>query len=157
LVRCLSTAQPLAQKLHFSVEVWLALVEVRDRGRYVGPKRSELELQFPEARFGPDFSERGWVYAGKEETDQAAQRARHVLERLFGQYPGETVAVFSHGTFNNFILRAALGVKASWPFRFRQDNGCINVLDITSEFVHVCTVNDCTHTRRSAAGLPPWA
>lgn len=147
LVRSLGTAQPLARELGLPITVWRELMEVRSLGLYVGPSSSELLKEFPEAAFDPDINEDGWVCEGDETPYDAAMRAQRMLERLFEEYAGETVAVFAHGGFNHYLLCAALGITEYDMFRFRQGNGCVNIIDFSSEPVTVHVINDDMHQK----------
>ena len=147
LIRSLATAQPLAQELGLPITVWRELMEVRRLGLYVGPSSLELLKTFPEAEFDPDINEDGWVCEGNETPRKAAMRAKRVLERLSPQYAGQTVAVFAHGDFNHYLLCAALGITQYDMFRFRQSNGCVNIIDCTGEPVTVHVINDDMHQR----------
>lgn len=156
LVRCLATAQPLAQLLGLPTVAWMDLVEVRDQGRFIGPHRQALTDAFPEAVFEDQITESGWIYKGTELPREAAQRARRVLLRLEEECHGRTAVVFAHGTFNNYLLAAALGIPFDRNLRFRQSNGAINVIDSVDGCISVSCINDCSHLIPEVRELPPW-
>ncbi len=156
LIRCLATAQPLARALGIPINAWMDLVEVRDQGRFIGPGRKTLESSFPEAILELQVSDSGWVYHGTELPREAAQRARRVVQRLGKECGQQTAAVFAHGTFNNYLLAAALGIPFNRNLRFRQSNGGINVLDFLDGCVSVSCINDCSHLMPDLRELPPW-
>ena len=145
LIRSLATAQPLAQRLTLPISVWQELVEVRNKGLYIGPSRQELAAEFPEAVFGHDIKPEGWIYPGDEKPHEAMKRAHSVLHRLREEYAGETVAVFAHATFNRYILYAVLGITDYEKYYFRQNNGCVNIIDFTDDSIRIDVLNHWAH------------
>ncbi len=156
LIRCLATAERLADKLDLPIQVWADLVEVRTEGRYIGPPRSELMQQFPRVQLPDTCSEDGWIYSGGEEDAESFVRAQRVIQRLREEFADKTCAVFAHGTFNSFLIQVALGLNGETPMRFRQSNCCINVLDLEDDWTGISVINSRCHLPEAAFGLPGW-
>lgn len=156
LLRCLATAAPLASELGLPVQVWEDLVEVRNQGPYVGPARSTLMQQFPRAVFTPHFTEDGWVYSGVESHAESMARAERVIQKLRTRYLGSVIAVFAHGTFNSYLIQAALGLNGEGSLRFHQSNCCINVLDLDEGATKISVLNNRCHLPAEKFGPPGW-
>lgn len=126
LVRALQTAQPLARSSGLPVRVWIDAYEVRNRGPYRGPAAQELERLYPGIAIEDEVEPDGWFCAGDETAEMGHRRALAVLERLRREFPGdERVALFAHGGFNRFLLRAVLGLDHQSDVRFEESNGSI--------------------------------
>ncbi|MBD2861510.1 histidine phosphatase family protein [Paenibacillus oceani] len=131
LVRALQTAQPLARSSGLQIRVWIDAYEVRDRGLYRGPTAQELERAYPGIVIEDEVEPDGWLYAGDETPEMGHRRALAVLGRLRREFPGdERVALFAHGGFNRFLLRAALGLDHQSAVRFEESNGSIYWLSL---------------------------
>ncbi len=126
MLRTLQTIQPSAERMGWQPEIWLDVYE--DGGIFGGhPKqpetiteepgltRAEIEERFPGYQIPAGFNNAGWWGRGFESYKQCDARARRVAQTLkqWGR-EGETnaskrVAIVSHGTFLDCLLKALLG------------------------------------------------
>ncbi|RAV20673.1 histidine phosphatase family protein [Paenibacillus contaminans] len=126
LIRAIETAQPLARRSELPVRVWLEAYEIRNRGPYRGPKSEELERLFAGILLEDEMDAEGWFYAGDETPERGHERAQRFIGRLRREFPGdERVALFAHGGFNRYLLRAAIGLDHNSGVRFAESNGSI--------------------------------
>ena len=77
-----------------------------------GKPRSYFEQRFPDLRLPEELDENGWWNRPFETRPQRAGRACRVLSELLARHGGTSdhVAVISHGSFFNYLLRAAMGM-----------------------------------------------
>jgi broad specificity phosphatase PhoE len=126
LIRAIETAQPLSRATGLPVRVWLDAYEIRNRGPYRGPTGQALAQKYGGIVVEDDFGVDGWFCAGDESDEMGHDRAMRVLERLRREFPGdERVALFAHGGFNRFLLRAAIGLGPGSGVKFSEANGSI--------------------------------
>jgi broad specificity phosphatase PhoE len=126
LIRAIETAKPLSMATQLPIRVWIDTYEVRNRGPYRGPTKQTLQRQYPGIRIEDEVEAEGWYYAGDETDEMGHLRAVRVLDRLRREFPGdERVALFAHGGFNRYLLRAAIGLDYSSNVKFVEVNGSI--------------------------------
>jgi len=101
LVRCMETAQPLAQRLNLHIRAESGLLEV-DYGDWRGKALKELSHQ-PEWQLVQVYPS-GFRFPGGETLREVQSRVVATLERIRTQHAGEAIALFAHGD----ILRTAL-------------------------------------------------
>ncbi len=82
-----------------------------------------------------------------ETREQAYERALSIVEEIKLRFKGhKKVILFAHGTFNNYIINAAIGFSVRDDFNFCQENtglSCIKFLD--NGKVKVEFINDYCH------------
>ncbi|GAA3399890.1 histidine phosphatase family protein [Paenibacillus hodogayensis] len=125
LMRAVETAQPLARLAGLPIEVWLDAHEVWTGEGYRGPTTEKLAEMYPEVRFAEDTAcdPLGWHCPGGETSETGYLRARRLLERLRGEFPGdERVALVAHGALNRRLMLNALGLDYSSSLRPYGDN-----------------------------------
>lgn len=94
LVRCLETAQPVAERLGLSVCEDPGLLEV-DYGDWHARELKELG-KLPEWQMVQHFPS-SFRFPGGEALREVQQRSVAALERIAARHPNEVVALFSHG------------------------------------------------------------
>ncbi|MCJ7842285.1 histidine phosphatase family protein [Lederbergia sp. NSJ-179] len=147
LIRTLQTAQPFAKAVNKPIFVLRDAYEVRTLESCKGARLSDLVEQFPEAKFPEDFEPDGWPYPGKETPPIIMKRAANLAKHL-KQYPDDAkIAMFAHGTLNNYLIKELIGLTDGSDVYFRQENTCINWLTITEEFTRVNKIGDINHLR----------
>lgn len=101
LVRCVETAQPLAEKLGLVVLEEPGLLEV-DYGEWRGGELKELSKK-PEWQLVQVYPS-GFRFPGGETLREVQSRVVGTLERIRQEHEGQAVALFAHGD----ILRTTL-------------------------------------------------
>jgi 2,3-bisphosphoglycerate-dependent phosphoglycerate mutase len=141
--RALQTAAPVAQALGIQPEVWIDiheqggiyLDEAHGRVGYPGKTRPEILGEFPDYRLPEAITERGWYNAerGYEEMYMGAGRAIKVAMELRRRAAGDDkqarIAIVTHGTFIDLLLKAFLGLLPNRKFYFSHSNTAMSRLD----------------------------
>lgn len=117
--RSLQTAKAIADVTGLTPEVWrdihehggIYLEHTDERGitGYPGMTRPEIEAQFPGFVLDDSLTDTGWWTSGMEDITTAYGRAVRVAEQLHimaADQPGERVAIVSHGTFIDALIKA---------------------------------------------------
>lgn len=164
MLRCLQTSLPISKALNLLPEVW---VDIHEQGGmflgnprtseglrfFPGMTRSEIETQFPGYRVPETITEQGWWSGGHEEHAQCEARAERVAEQLRKmalEMPEARVALVSHGTFADRLVKALIGLPTDTPqCHFSHYNTAITRIDFWGEgFAAVRFTNRTQH-------LPP--
>lgn len=145
LIRALQTARPLANAIAQPIEVWLELHEHRKEPSCKGATRAELLGVYPEALLPDELEESGWHYAGTESETAVRRRAAAIARRLRQFRDNERLAVFAHGTLNEYLIREFLRVPVHIHVRFEQSNTGVNHFTIEGEQLRVHKLNDTVH------------
>ncbi len=157
--RALQTAAPLAKALHLRPEVWLDIHEqggmyLDQEGRTVGfPGRTRAEIldEFPDYILPETVTETGWydVAQGFEELHIGAGRAIKVAlelrRRAEDEFKNARIAIITHGTFINLMLKAFLGMLPNREFYFNHSNTGVTRIDFTAEHLLVRYINRIDH------------
>ncbi len=96
------------------------LVEMGTHPEYPGVAFSELKERFPAVEpFTPHC-------IAAEDEKAIFERARRVFQRIFSAYGlGQSVMICAHGTFNQYLIAAALGLEQKAGFTFCQLNTAV--------------------------------
>jgi 2,3-bisphosphoglycerate-dependent phosphoglycerate mutase len=143
MLRTLQTAWPISQNTGLKPKIWLELHEQGGifRGHpkraaelvsLPGLTRSEMLAQFPGYEVGDAITETGWWTAGHEEMSGCQQRAAQVaatLRQWAPELPDERIALISHGTFAETLIRALLDLPAEHRSYFSHYNTAITRID----------------------------
>lgn len=149
LQRCVQTIAPLTAKNGCCVQLLYALLEKGTKANYVGLPFSVLKEicpQLQENTFLP-FADG----LPQEESDaQALCRAQTVIAYIRATCAQDsTVLLVAHGTFNNFLIHAALNFPLQENFNFSQDNTGLTHISFLHEDNCIRTklrfMNDTTH------------
>ncbi len=149
LQRCVQTIAPLCVKTESAVQLMYALLEKGTRANYTGLPFFVLQ------GICPTVLENEFAYCEKGlppyETDvQAFERAKNVIAYIRSVCrQNDTVLLVAHGTFNNFLIHAALGFEPREDFNFSQDNTGLTLVrclsDNGKERTKLAFMNDTTH------------
>ncbi|RMF80599.1 MAG: histidine phosphatase family protein [Chloroflexi bacterium] len=115
--RALQTAQPVGEALGLRPQVW---VDIHEHGGiflqngdgytgYPGKTRDEVLSEFPNYILPDDFGDDGWWNRGYEDTPSMYGRAIRIardLRQCAIDQPNERIAMISHGTFIDALLKA---------------------------------------------------
>lgn len=158
--RALQTAQPIGQALGLRPEVWVELHE--QGGMYLdygesggivgqpGKTRQEILATFPNYVISEGVTEQGWWQHGFEDIPACHKRAAKVAEVL-RQWAASTerIAIISHGTFNDALLKALLKQLPGHHFFYYHHNAAISRIDFhRDDHLNLHYLNRVTH-------LPP--
>ncbi|MBQ3520238.1 MAG: histidine phosphatase family protein [Clostridia bacterium] len=149
LQRCVQTVAPLCAKTETAVQLMYALLEKGTRANYVGLPFFVLQDICPQLKENTfAFCEKGLP---PYETDaQVFERAKQVISYVRSVCKeDDTVLLVAHGTFNNFLIHAALGFAIRDNFNFSQDNTGLSLVrflvDNGKERTKLAFMNDTTH------------
>ncbi len=129
LVRAVKTAKEI-KKFHTSTPVFIdsSLLEKGTAPDYCGLPESELLKYLPHAIVNEAFP------LGKESDKAAYERACRFIEKIKSENPFDArIAVVAHGTFNSFLVLAALGFPLKENFNFSHLNTGVSL---------VCYINE---------------
>jgi broad specificity phosphatase PhoE len=143
MLRTLQTAWPISQQMGVTPEVW---IDIHEQGGIFrgnprlgdvpiglpGLTRSEMLAQFPGYRLPDAMTEQGWWMGSYEEMVACTARAvlvAQTLRRWASETPNERIALVSHGTFTDSLIRALLGLPAEHPVYYNHYNTAITRID----------------------------
>ncbi len=149
LQRCVQTAVPLCAKTETAVHLMYALLEKGTRANYKGLPFSVLQTICPQIKENT-FSccENG--LPPYEKDVQAFERANAVISYVRSVCKeDDTVLLVAHGTFNNFLIHAALRFEIRDNFNFSQDNTGLTLIRFLNQdgkkHTKLAFMNDTTH------------
>lgn len=87
------------------------------------------QAQIPEAETLSDLQKRGAA----------------AIQRIIKKHEGETICVVAHGGINRAILFHFMGLSLDNFFRIKQDNTCINIIEIDERGPMVALLNSTVH------------
>lgn len=145
LIRALQTAQPFARAINKPIIVIKDAYEVRHLEPSTGAILSDLLEQFPEAEFDEDFEPNGWHYKGNENPSIIIERVSKIAKQLKEYHEEAKIAMFAHGTLNQYLIRELIGLSDSQHVHFYQENTCVNWFTITKDYTRVNKIGDIYH------------
>lgn len=162
MYRSLQTSAPIARALGLAPQVWVDIhenggiyLDHEERGRvgYPGKTRAEILSEFAGYVLPAEITDLGWWNKDYEELTacqiRAAKVARQLREWGFGQYAGERVAMVTHGTFIDTLLKALLNQgDANGHYHWHYNTGVTRLDFVRQDFIVVRYINRIDH-------LPP--
>ncbi len=147
MVRTLQTIWPFVQATSLKPQVW---VDIHEQGGvfrgnprvateivgFPGLTRSQFSEQFDGCHLPDEIRDDGWWFSGYEDMSGCHQRARRVADTLRAwapEMPDERVALVSHGTFADALIRALLDMAPDYRGYFSHYNTAITRLDFLPE------------------------
>lgn len=146
LQRALATADAVARHQPKGgaerISVIPELMEFGTPPDYKGLETNELSRQFVRLN---SFTQ---SHLGNEDDNTAFARAKRIIDRitsLFSQ--GEQVMIVSHGTFNQYLISAALGLESKADFVFCQLNTAVTKITFNenSAALRLTYMDDVSH------------
>jgi 2,3-bisphosphoglycerate-dependent phosphoglycerate mutase len=147
MLRTLQTAWPISQATGIEPQVWLAIHE--QGGCFSGNPRTGDEIinfpgltrramaeQFPGYGLPGEIGDEGWWFSGYEDGDTCKARAVKVaatLREWASDQADERIALISHGTFTDALVRALLGLPPDHPSYYSHYNTAITRLDFLAD------------------------
>lgn len=147
MLRTMQTALPISQALGIQPELWVDIHENNglygynsadpdDVSGYPGLNRSQMMEKFPGYKLVDQVTEEGWWFGGKEEFALCMGRALRVSDKLrywaaqqHKEGRPETIALVSHGTFIDCLLKALTYRLPDTSVHYRNYNTAINRVD----------------------------
>lgn len=143
MLRALQTAWPISQKTGLTPQVWLDIFEqggiFRGNPRtgeeivgFPGLTRTQMAEQFPTCVMPDEITEEGWWKLGYEEMEGCQARAQRVAQTLrqwAAEWPNERIALVSHGTFIDTLIRALLELPPDHRTYYSHYNTAITRVD----------------------------
>jgi 2,3-bisphosphoglycerate-dependent phosphoglycerate mutase len=149
MLRAVQTARPLVAALNLQPRMWVAIHE--DGGMFTGDPsvpesvrgyggltRAEFTRDHPEFELVDEITEDGWSTAGWE--DRAACHARAIrvaadlVQRARSEQTqgiGSVVALVSHGTFLDALIKALFGHLPDERHHYFLNNTALSLLDLS--------------------------
>lgn len=146
LVRALDTARPLADTHRLEVTTILDLREMA-MGAWEGLNSDEVR-----ERFGAVFQE-WWnnperaQIPGGETLPAVRDRVVAAISGIVSSHPNGNIAVVAHGIVNRVAILTLVGAPLTSIWRLKQDNACINVLEIDGGHTILHVLNETTHLK----------
>jgi 2,3-bisphosphoglycerate-dependent phosphoglycerate mutase len=142
--RALQTARPIAKALRLQPEVWLDIHEQggiflqEEHGLvgYPGMTRTEIITSFPDYVIPESITDQGWwrVEDACEDWSVTMGRAIRVAKALRERADNdERIAIISHGTFIDVLLKALFNQLPSPRFFYYHYNTAVTRLDFLPE------------------------
>lgn len=143
LSRSYETACIVAKPHNLSVEKMDALKE-RHYGIWEDMKFEDIRRKYPDL-YGSWLIDPGKTIIPNAETLEAMQaRGVAAIESLISKNKGKTFCVVGHGGLNRGILFHYMHIDLNNFWRIRQDNTCINIIEIDKAPI-VTLLNSTTH------------
>ncbi len=144
MLRTLQTAEPVARALGIRPPIWIDIHEHggifmrQPQGGSVGHPglgRQAIQERFPDYELDPAIREEGWWFGAEEDRptcDARAVRVAATLHRWASEYPQERIALITHGTFLDSLVKALLERLPGLSFHVGHYNTGITRLDFTT-------------------------
>ncbi|MBI5224820.1 histidine phosphatase family protein [Candidatus Micrarchaeota archaeon] len=115
--------------------------------RYLPASKKEPRLfariNHVDMNFFPKKGE-SWMHVKK----RVMRSFREILKNLpnLKNRPSQTIAIVAHGGVNRVILSTLIGLPLHRMSVFKQNNACVNILEIDGQRVRIALLNDTGHT-----------
>ncbi|HZJ77669.1 MAG TPA: histidine phosphatase family protein [Clostridia bacterium] len=134
LIRTIGTAYEVLKRQknqNLKIEILPDLFEVGTKPGYMGYTAGEIIKMYPKVRVLPCTEEPtpagGKLALGEENDEIIFERAKRCIKYFRKRFKnGESVLVVAHGTFNNYLIKAALGIENNNQFYFSQENTALS-------------------------------
>jgi broad specificity phosphatase PhoE len=151
LTRALETARPLAALLHREITPVQGLTDI-SYGDWEGVAYQEIKTRYPDILATWEQEPELVRFPHGETLDEVRERSYGVLRELAEKHANESILIVSHRVVNKVLLCAALGLSTAHFWNIKQDTGCINVLEYSSQRFVLCLLNDTSHLGGIADG-----
>ena len=151
LTRALETARPLAALLHHEITPVDGLTDI-NYGDWEGVPYHEIKTRYPDILATWEQEPELVKFPHGETLDEVRERSYAVLRELTEKHANGSILIVSHRVVNKVLLCAVLGLSTARFWNIKQDTGCINVLEYSSQRFVLCLLNDTCHLRGIADG-----
>ena len=144
MLRTLQTTRPISTALGLRPEIWIDIHEhggifrgnprLNDVAGFPGLTRSEIMAQYPDYVLADGITEKGWWVGDYEEMEGCYARATKVAATLRSwatAREGERIALVSHGTFLDALIKALFGQDFASQLYYTHYNTAISRIDFT--------------------------
>ena len=152
LTRAVETAGPLAALLHKEITPVQDLIDI-NYGDWEGVPYHEIKTKYPDLLAAWEQEPELVRFPHGETLDEVRERSYRVLRALAEKHINESILIVSHRVVNKVLLCAVLDLSTAHFWNIKQDTGCINVLEYSSQRFVLCLLNDKCHLRRIAEGI----
>jgi phosphoserine phosphatase len=129
LSRSYETAKLIAKPHGLEVAKVPDLIE-RDYGIWENMKFDEIRKKFPDLYGGWLIDPGKTLIPDAEPLEEMQKRGVSAIEDLIDKHSGKTFCVVGHGGLNRGILFHYMHIDLNNFWRIRQDNTCINIIEI---------------------------
>jgi broad specificity phosphatase PhoE len=144
LERALQTARPLAAARGLPVHPVEDLREI-DQGEWESRRLDEVRAEDGERLLAWWSAPHTVRMPGGETLEEVQARARRAFDAIAGRHAGERVAAVAHGGVNKALLLGLIGAPLAAYWRIRQNNACINIVEVDGAACRVLALNDTLH------------
>ena len=152
LARSRQTAEILAEPHILTPKPMDDLVEV-NFGTWEGKTTDYLRENFPE-----NFQT--WMtrptsarIPGSEELKAVQKRVLRCFTEIVRENDGKVAAMVGHGGVNRVLLLSLLGAELQSFWRLRQDNVCVNLIEVSGDVYRVSLLNSVAHLETNYVDL----
>lgn len=160
MYRALQTAAPIGQALGITPQVWVDIHEhggiyldhADGRGKvgFPGKTRTEILAEFADYILPENLTEQGWWNQGYEELAacqlRAVQVAKQLREWAVGIHQDARVALVTHGTFMDNLIKALLNYgQANGHFHWHYNTAITRLDFVREDFTVVRYINRIEH------------
>ncbi|MFH1750065.1 MAG: histidine phosphatase family protein [Candidatus Micrarchaeota archaeon] len=118
----------------------------RNFGVFEGLGISRVREKEPRLLASENYVDFEFMPKGGESWRHVQKRAMGAIWHIVASHPDKIVGVVAHGGTNRVILASLIGLPLKKLAVFRQNNACVNILDIEGKKVRVVLLNDTGHT-----------
>ncbi|MFH0972265.1 MAG: histidine phosphatase family protein [Candidatus Micrarchaeota archaeon] len=146
MTRAVMTAKAVL-KYHPNLKLkTFAELQERHFGEFEGVHYKAAKRKEPRLLAQINYTDMDYVPKGGESWTHVQERAMKVINKLLKMHPEDTIAVVAHGGTNRVILASLIGLPLDRVAVFKQNNACVNVIDIKDKKVRIVLLNDTDHT-----------
>jgi len=152
LTRAIETARPLATLLNRDITPVQDLTDI-NYGAWEGAPYHEIKTRYPDVLATWEQEPELVRFPHGEALDEVRERSYGVLRELVEKHVNASILIVSHRVVNKVLLCAVLGLNTARFWNIKQDTGCINLLECSSQRFVLCLLNDTCHLRVIADGV----
>lgn len=118
----------------------------RSFGEFEGLSIKRARREEPRLLAQENYVDFEFMPKGGESWRHVKKRSMAAIRRIIRSHPDQTVAIVAHGGTNRVILASLMGLPLKKIAVFRQNNACVNIIDIKGKKIRIALLNDTGHT-----------
>jgi alpha-ribazole phosphatase len=130
---------------HLNLVTFDELAE-RDFGVFEGLHYKDAKRQEPRLLASENYTDFEFMPKKGESWRNVQKRSMKIIHKLLAKHPDGTIGIVAHGGTNRVILNSLIGLPMSRLATFKQNNACVNIIDISGRKVRIVLINDTGHT-----------